>query len=136
MKNKIFSIIFLLSSIFVINDFCIAADQMQVLTLDIPAMSGTYMSNKIAKDRFSNQKYWNNATFNTTNSSKKYNLMVELRDTETNSSRYQSISNGKTYVFDKNWEKYAGMTYYVNLKSGTFTINKTYTTGIWYVSYN
>lgn len=134
MKKKIFSVVFALAGIFVINDICSAALQMKQLTLDLPAMQGVYMSEKIAKQEFSNQKYWNNATYNSSNG-KKYDLSVELRDTEAHTSEYLPISNGSTRYFSKDWQKYAGMTYYVNLKSDTWTFNKTYTTGIWYVSY-
>ncbi len=135
MKKRIFAIMFLLASIFVINDICSTAPQMQLITMDLPSMQRAYMSEKVAKAEFSEQKYWNNATFNSKDNKKRYNLMVELRDTEGNTSEYQTVSNGGTWFFDKDWQQYAGRTYWINLKSGTWTINATYTTGIWYVSY-
>ena len=126
--------VFVLAAVFVVNDIYQASSQMQQFTLDIPAMKEMYTSSKIAKNQFTNQKYWNNSTFNSNNGTK-YNLLVQLRDTESNSSGYVTVSNGSTHIFSDSWQKYSGRTYYVNLKSGTWTVNKTYTTGIWYISY-
>lgn len=135
MKKRIFAIMFLLASVFVINDICSTAPQMHLITMDLPSMGKAHMSEKIAKAEFSDQKYWNNATFNSNDNKKRYDLKVELRDTESNTSAYKTISNGGTHVFNNDWQKYAGRTYWINLKSGTWTLNKTYTTGIWYISY-
>lgn len=134
LKNKIFAIMFILAGVFVINDICLAVSQLQKITLDIPSMKGVYMVPKVAKEAFSNQKYWNNSTFNSS-TGKHYNLLVELRNTENNTSKYKTLGEDSTLIFSQDWQKYAGRTYYLNLKSGTWTINKTFTTGIWYVSY-
>lgn len=135
MKKRIFAIMFLLASVFVINDICSTAPQMQLITMDLPSMQRTYTSEKVAKAEFSEQKYWNNATFNSNDNKKKYNVMVELRDTEGHTSKFKTVSNNDNGYFREDWQQYAGRTYWINLKSGTWTINATYTTGIWYVSY-